>query len=305
MTTETKSLAGLGAARTLDELLAAVPPLGEFDSLEAVRPLADCDRRATGWLRTVAVWLLVLLSTATVMALVAGGLYLAGVGLTPVLSPSANRLIDGFGEAPLQVFLFILGAAITALFFNYAGPRQWLLNATGTFRRRIELRLLLLQAIQTQLNRNRKIVNNDWSQAVCQTCLAWYERYWVRFAYWRWLSFARCRKCHSDLTCYAQVRKIQGWLDHGMEESQGKSGHVVKVNMLHRLPAKSLALPTDLDELVIADVEDEDVETLIFIYRSKQPQTDLPRPKRLRFHFTGNSNVSLMGRRQLERNFAS
>jgi hypothetical protein len=88
-----------------------------------------------------------------------------------------------------------------------------------------------------------------------------------------------------------------------MGESQEQMGDAVRVNMLHRLAPHSLSLPTDLDELVVADAEDEDVETLIFIYRKEQPRTDLPKPKRLRCRLTGNSTVSQMGQRQLKRNF--
>jgi hypothetical protein len=88
-----------------------------------------------------------------------------------------------------------------------------------------------------------------------------------------------------------------------MVTSQEQAGDAVRVNMLHRLPPRSLPLPTDLDELVVADAGDEDVETLIFFYRSVQPRTRLPRPGRLRFRLTEDSSVSQMSWRQLKQNF--
>jgi hypothetical protein len=293
----------LKGAKTLDEMLEAVPLLAECDTLEALPPLANYDRRADGWFTTMGYWLLVMLLTVGLMVLVVSALVWLGELLISAVGPSADELMNGLGGLPLRLLVLVLVAGLSVLFFYSMGPRKWLVNSTRIFRQRVRLRLLLLRAIRAHLDRNREIVGNQWRRAVCRICLARYECHRVRFAYWRWLGFARCRKCHSDHACYAHVRRIQGWLGHGMGESQGQAGDVVKVNLLHRLPPRSLSLPTDLDELVVADAEDEDVETLIFLYRREQPRTDLPKPKRLRCHLTGSSTVSLMGQRQLKRNF--
>ena len=88
-----------------------------------------------------------------------------------------------------------------------------------------------------------------------------------------------------------------------MRASQEQTNDAVRVNLLHRLPPRSLPLPTDLDELVVADADDEDVETLILFYLSVQPRTRLPKPRRLRFRLTEDSNISQMSWRQLKQNF--
>jgi hypothetical protein len=290
-------------ASTLDEMLEAVPLLGEYDSLGAVPTLAAYDRRAKGWFAAVFSWLGVVLATAWAMSFVGVMLTVAGWGLSQALGPSADELISGLGGTPLQLTIGLVGLTLGGLAFNYAGPRRWLVGSTRTLRLQVRLRVLLLRAIRSQLARNRKVVENNWRRAVCQNCLARYELHRVRFAYWRWLSFARCRKCHGDHACYSRVRRIEGWLDEGMGESQEQTGDAVRVNLLYRLPPRSVPLPTDLDELVVADAEDEDVETLIFFYRSVQPRTNLPKPKRLRFRLTKDSNVSQMSWRQLNQNF--
>lgn len=293
----------LRRAHTLEEMLEAVPLLGAFDSLEAVPLLASQDRRATGWLRAVSAWLGVVLATAWAMSFAAGLLVVAGGWLSKELGPPADGLMEGLGGAPLSLLIGLLGLALLGLAFNFGGPRRWLVKATRTLRLQIRLRLLLLRAIREQVARNRAIVNNDWRRAVCRNCLARYELHRVRFAYCRWIRFARCRSCKGDHACYAGVRRIEGWLDGRMKAGQERSGDAVRVNMLRRLPPRPLPLPADLDELVVAAAEDEHVETLILIYRGVQPRTSLPKPKRLRFRLTDDSTVSQMGWRQLSRNF--
>lgn len=296
--------ANLLDARTLDKMLEVVPLLGECDTLEAAPILALYDRFSQGWLTAGVLWLATVLTIALLMSMVGAVLVVTGQALMPQLVSWADQLADGLSGGPLMVLMGIVGVGIAVLIFNFAGLRRWLMNSTRTFSRRIQLRLLLLQAIRAQVDRNRGIIDNNWAGAVCRACLARYERYRVRFAYWRWISFGRCRKCHGDRHCYTRVRKIAGWLDHAMSASQEQAGDVVKINMLHRLPPRSLSLPIDLEELVIAHAEDEDVETLILLYRSNQPRTDLPKPKRLRCRLTRNSTVSQMGRRQLKQNFS-
>jgi hypothetical protein len=290
-------------ACTLDEMLETVPLLGDYDSLEAIPPLATYDRMATGWFAAVFTWLGIMLTIAWLMSSLAVLVAAAGWALNLKLRPSADELIDGLGGTPLQILIALVGLMLVVLAFNFAGPRRWLVNSTRTLCLRLRLRILLLRAIRSQLDRNRRMVDNDWRNAVCRNCLARYELHRVRFAYWRWLSFARCRTCHGDHVCYTRARKIEGWLDDRMAASQEQTGDAVRVNLLHCLPPQSLPLPADLDELVVADTEDEDVETLIFFYRSVQPQTSLPKPKRLRFRLTEDSNVSQMSWRQLNRNF--
>jgi hypothetical protein len=290
-------------AHTLEEMLEVVPRLGECDSLGAVPALATYDRQAIGWLTSVFSWLGAVLAVALAMLFVGGLLFLAGRSLSQWLGPSADGLIDGLGGTPLQLLISLAGLTLCVLAFNHAGPRRVLADSTHRLHLRLRLRILLLRATRSQLARNQEIVANDWRGAVCQTCLSRFELHRVRFAYWRWLSFARCRGCHDDGACYARVRRIEGWLDGRMGASQEQAGDAVRVNMLHRLPPRSLPLPTDLDELVVADVGDEDVEMLIFYYRSAQPRTRLPRPGRLRFRLTEDSSVSQMSWRQLKQNF--
>ena len=290
-------------ARTLEEMLEAVPCLGECDSLEAVPALATYDRQAVGWLTSVFSWLGAVLAVAFGMSFVGGLLFLAGWGLSQWLGPTADGLIDGLGGTPLHLLISLVGLALCVSAFNHAGPRRVLADSTHRLHLRLRLRTILLRATRSQLARNRKIVADDWRGAVCQNCLSRFELHRVRFAYWRWLSFARCRGCHDDGACYARVRRIEGWLDCRMGASQEQAGDAVRVNMLHRLPPRSLPLPTDLDELVVADAGDEDVEMLIFFYRSVQPRTRLPKPGRLRFRLTEDSSVSQMSWRQLRQNF--
>ena len=57
-------------ARTLEEMLEAVPQLGEFDSLQAVPALATYDRQATGWLTSLFSWLGIMLATMLAMSIV-------------------------------------------------------------------------------------------------------------------------------------------------------------------------------------------------------------------------------------------
>jgi hypothetical protein len=290
-------------ARTLEEMLEVVPRLGECDSLGAVPALATYDRQAVGWLTSIFSWLGAVLAVAWGMSIVGGLLFLAGCGLSEWFGPTADGLIEGLGGMLLHLFISLAGIALFVSAFNHAGPRRVLADSTHKFHSRLQLRTRLLRASRSQLARNRSIVAGDWRRAVCQNCLSRFELYRVRFAYWRWLSFARCHGCQDDGACYARVRRIEGWLDGRMVASQEQVGDVVRVNMLHRLPPRSLPLPTEMDELIVADAGDEDVETLILVYRRAQPRPRLPRPGRLRFRLTEDSSVSQMSWRQLKQNF--
>jgi hypothetical protein len=303
LSSNTKVSANLLGAQTLEQMLEAVPQLGQYDSLEAVPVLAVYDRLSRGWLTVAVLWLAMITMLLLLMATVIIVLFLLGDLIVLRLTPITDQWI-GTANVPL-LQLLRTAASMAIVFFAFkAGPRRWLVSSTDKFKRRIRLRLVLLQAITLQLERNRRLVDSNWRRAVCKNCLARLDRYTVRFAYWRWIRFARCRKCFDDQSCYTRVSTIAGWLDHEMNASQEQAGEVVKVNLLHRLPPRSLPLPIDLEELVIADVEDEDVETLIFLYRSQQPKTDLPKPKRLRCRLTRNSTVSPISRRQLKQNFS-
>ena len=292
------------AAHTLEQRLEAVPLLGECDTLEAVSVLARCDRESYGWFTISVFWLA---SVAMVVWLMLGlclVLFLVAGSLASWLTPPVEDVLGTIGGTLLWLLILAVGALLALLIFNRAGPRRWLGSATNRLRRRIRLRVLLLQAIRSQRARNQRLINGRWQKAVCRTCLARYKAYRVRFAYLRWITFGHCRKCLDDSLAYTGVERIAGWLDHGMAHSHDQVGNVVRVNMLYRLPPRSESLPIDLDELVVANVEDEDVELLIFFYRSEQPQTELPKPKRLRCRLMGLSNVSQTSRRQLKRHFA-
>ncbi|HEY0171062.1 MAG TPA: hypothetical protein VGB98_08560 [Pyrinomonadaceae bacterium] len=290
-------------ARTTEEMIEAVPRLGEFDSLGAVPALAGYDHRATGWVTSVLLWLGKVLAVACAMSCVAGLLAIAGWILSEWLRQSADGLAEGLGGTPLRLLLGVAELALCALAFNYAGPRRWLADSMRALRLRLRLRVLLLGAIRSQVARNRRIVADDWRGAVCLNCLSRYELHRVRFSYWRWLGFARCRECRDDRACHARARSIEGWLDGRMGANHEQAGDAVRVNLLHRLPPLSLPLPADLDELVVAHAGDEGVETFIFFYRGAQPRTRLPRPGRLRFRLTEDSSISQMSWRQLKRNF--
>lgn len=315
-------------ARTLEEMLQVVPLLGECDSLGAADALAAYDRQAVGWLTSVLSWLGVVLGVASAMLLVGGLLFKVGQVLGESLRESADGLIDGSGGVPLHLLLGLAGLALWGLAFYHAGPRRWLVAATRRLLSRLSLRVELLRAVRSQVERNRRIVAGDWRGAVCRDCLSRYELHRVRLAYGRRPGFGRCRECHNDAACYARVRRIEGWLDERMAESQLRAGDAVRVNLLdrlqpprgtrrarapspspgrvsrpHRLAANSLPLPADMDELVIGDAGDEEVETFIFLYRGVQPRTRLPRPDRLSFRLTEDSGVSPMSWRQLKQNF--
>lgn len=304
MSSVTPTSANLLVAQTLEQMLEAVPLLGECDTLEAVPVLADYDRRSQGWLTITVWWLATVMMITLLMAVIVAFLFLASDFLASLLTPIAEQWIGEASSTLLRILFSVVSAGIIFLVFDGAGPKRWLVSSTGTLRRRIRLRLFLLNAIRLQIERNRRQVDYNWRRTVCQNCLARFQQHRVRFAYCRWISFVRCRKCLSDKYCYTRVSTIAGWLDQCMSASQEQAGDVVKVNMLHRLPPRSLPLPIDLEELVVADAEDEVVETLIFLYRSQQPQTDLPKPKRLRCRLTRNSTVSQMSRRQLKKNFS-
>ena len=89
-----------------------------------------------------------------------------------------------------------------------------------------------------------------------------------------------------------------------MNTGQEQVGDQVKVNMLDRLPPRTSSLAIDLEELVIGEVEDYDVETLILHYRSQQSKVGLPQAKRMRCRLVRNSTASQMSRRQLKQSFA-
>jgi len=304
VTAETNIPPNLRTAQTLEQMIEVVPQVGECDTLEAVTVLADYDRRSKGWLTLAGLWLLSIMFLASLMLGLVAALFLLSDYVAGVLTPTVDPWLGEYSNTLLRLLLGVISALIVFFFFDRAGPKRWLINSTNTLKRRIQLRLLLLRAIRSLIERNSKNVNGNWRSAVCQKCLARFERYWVRFAYWRWISFARCRKCLDDRECYTMVKTIAGWADRGMIESQEQVGNHVKVNMLHRLPPRSLSLPIDLEELVIANVEDDDVEILIFLYREQQPKTDLPKAKRLRCRLARNSTASQMSRRQLKQSFA-
>lgn len=291
-----------GGAKTLADMLTAVPLLGECDSLETLVPLASYDRQAKGWLGALGEWLLVVLMATSLLSLIIGVLYLVATWLIPTLSPSVNDLMEGLGDVPLQLVVYSAAIAAVSL-VSYFRLWPWLAHSTHLFAQRINLRVLLLSAISSQVKRNQALVGDNWRLAVCQTCLARLERFRVRFAYWRWLGFARCRKCHDDHNCYTGVRSVEGWLDRAMTTAQQKVGDAVRVNLLQRLPPGPASLSLDLEEVVVADAEDEEVETLILLYHSVQRSGGLPRARRMRCRLTGNTTVSLMGRRQLKQNF--
>ena len=281
MNSSPKVSTDLVGAKTLADMLKAVPLLGECDSLEALVPLASYDRQAKGWLGTLGSWLLVVLMATSLLSLMIGVLYLLTTWLIPTLSPSANDLREGLGEEPLQ-FVVYLAAIIAVSLAFYFWIKPWLVNSTRLFTNRINLRVLLLGAIRSQVKRNQELVGQNWRLAVCQTCLARLQRFRVRFAYWRWIRFARCRKCHDDRNCYTGVRSVEGWLDRAMSTAQQKVGDAVRVNLLQRLPPGPASLSVDLEEFVVADAEDEEVETLILLYHSVQRTAGLPRARRMR-----------------------
>jgi hypothetical protein len=304
MTAEMNIPANLRTAQTLEQMFEAVPQLSEYDSLEAVRVLAGYDRRSKGWLTLAGLWLLTIMLLVDLTMLLAGVLFWLSDFVATLLTPSVEPWLGQSSHILLRILLSVISAVIIVFFFYRAGPKRWLIKATSTLRRRIQLRLLLLKAIRSHIERNSKKVSGSWRSAVCQNCLARFERYRVRFAYWRLISFARCRKCLDDRECYTSVKTIAGWVDRSMSAGQEQVGNEVKVNMLHRLPPRSVSLPVDLEELVIADVEDDDVEILILLYRSRQPKTDLPKAKQLRCRLARNSTASQMSRRQLKQSFA-
>lgn len=302
MNSSPKISTDLVGAKTLTDMLKAVPLLGECDSLEALVPLAAYDRQAKGWLGTVGEWLLVVLISTCLLSFMIGVLYLLTTWLTPTLSPSVNDLMDGLGEVPLQFVVYLAAIVAVSLVF-YFRLWPWLADSTRLLTKRINLRVLLFSAINSQIKRNQALVGDNWRLAVCQTCLARHERFRVQFAYWRWIGFARCRKCHDDHNCYTGVRSVEGWLDRAMSAAQQKVGDAVRVNLLHRLPPGPASLAVDIEEVVVADAEDEEVETLILLYHSVQRTAGLPRARRMRCRLTGNTTISLMGRRQLKQNF--
>jgi len=291
-------------AHTLEQMLDAVPRLGQCDSLAAVPVLASYDRQSYGWLSTVVFWLTTVALIAVFMIGVGFILFSLGISLVSVLTPQLENLVGATGGPLAQLLLFLAGAMLVVLIFNKLGPRRALVDATRRFQQRIRLRLLLLKAIGSQKQRNQTLVAGRWQTAVCRICLAHFKAYRVRFAYSRWLTFGRCRKCLDDRNGYTGVERIAGWLDHGMPVSHEQVRNAVRVNLRFRLPPHSELWPTDLDELVIANVDDEDVELLIFCYRSQQPQTELPKPKRLPCRVTGTSAISQISRRQLRRYFS-
>jgi hypothetical protein len=285
-------------------MIEVVPQVGECDTLEAVGVLADYDRRSKGWLTLGGLWLLSIILLAFLMIALMVILYALSDFAAGLLAPNVEPWLGESSGPLLRLLLGVISTVIIVFFFDRAGPKRWLFNSTRTLKRRIQLRFLLLEAIRSLIERNSSKVDGNWQRAVCQKCLARFEKYRIRFAYWRLISFARCRKCRDDRECYTMVKTITGWVDRGMIESQEQVGNQVKVNMLHRLPPRQLTLPIDLEELVIANVEDDDVELLIFLYRSLQPKTDLPKAKRLRCRLARNSTASQMSRRQLKQSFA-
>lgn len=285
-------------------MLEVVPQVGECDTLEAVTVLADYDRQSKGWLTLAGLWLLTIVLLASLMIALVAILFVLSDFVAALLTPTVDPWLGESSGTLLRLLLGVISVVIIVFFFDRAGPKRWLINSTSKLRRRVQLRLLLLKAIRSLIERNSQKVNGNWRSAVCQKCLARFVRYRVRFAYWRLISFARCRKCLDDRECYTMVKTIAGWLDRGMDTSQEQVGDQLKVNMLDRLPPRSLSLPIDLEELVVANVEDDDVEVLILLYRSLQPKTDLPKAKRLRCRLARNSTASQMSRRQLKQSFA-
>ncbi len=302
MTTEMP--ANLRTAETLEQMLEVVPLVAECDTLEAVTLLAKYDRQSKGWLTLACRWLLTITLLALLMAALIAVLFLLSDLIASLLVPSVDPWLGESSGVVLRILLGVTSALIIVAFFDMAGPKRWLINSTRTLGRRIRLRLLLLEAIRSQIERNSRQVAGSWRRAVCQNCLARFERYRVRFSYWRLVAFARCRKCMDDHDCYTRVRTIAGWLDRGMSTSQEQVGDQVKVNMLDRLPPRSSSLAIDLEELVIGEVEDYDVETLILHYRSQQSKVGLPQAKRMRCRVVRNSTASQMSRRQLKQSFA-
>ena len=290
-------------ASTLEQMLHAVPLLGECDSLEAVPVLASYDRQSYGWLSTGIFWLTTVALSALFMTGIGMILFYSAGFFASLLTPRMEDLLGNI-SGPLINLLFYTGGALIGLLIFNKGPWRWLVSTTERLIRRVRLRVLLLDAIRAQKERNRRLIDGSWRHTVCRVCLARFKADRVRFAYCRWITFGRCRKCLNDHEGYTGVERITGWLDHDMTASQEQVGTAVRVNMLFRLPPRSEELPLDLDDLVIANVEDEDVEMLIFFYRARQPQTELPKPKRLRCRLTGHSTVSQLSLRQLRRWFA-
>lgn len=284
-------------------MLEAVPLLARYDTLEPVDILARYDRQSQGWLTLGVLWLRTIAILTALMLLLIAVL----IVLTDLISSALTPVIEQwFGDSSgvlLRILFGLVSAGVVYLVF-VLGPMRWLINSTKTMRQRVELRLRLLKAIRSHIDRNRVKVSRYWRRTVCRTCLVRFEGYAVRFAYWRVVVFGRCPKCRSDNECYTRVKTIAGWLDRKMDASHEQVGEEVKVNMLLRIPPNSLPLAIGLEELVIAQVEDDDVEILILHYRSIHSRAGLPKPKRLPCRLALNSTASQMSRRQLKESFA-
>src|SRR5437870_11951584 len=111
----------LTSARTLDEMLEAVPLLGECDTLDAVPTLASYDLRAQGWFETFGRWLLVVLLTTALMVVVVWVLVQGGGWLVSAVRLSAGESMNGPGDLLLRLLVFVLVVGLTLLFFYFMG----------------------------------------------------------------------------------------------------------------------------------------------------------------------------------------
>jgi len=182
-------------------------------------------------------------------------------------------------------------------------PFHWLYTGARLLTKRVQLRMLLAQAVRAHQKRNAEAVGGEWRTAVCTECLARFEQCSESISYWRRLRYAWCRNCHSDLHCFAGVQLIEGRLDRHLTVAQEQMEKVLQIDMLTRLLPNAPNMPIDLEAIAIADADDEDIEGFIVAYREKEVEDNLQPLKRLGCRIEPNASVSEITMRNLKKAF--
>lgn len=175
-----------------------------------------------------------------------------------------------------------------ALARPFAWPFFAIRTAIERMTARVRARTAIIAAVRHHRARNRALVGKRGQMAICGEHLARFKRRQVRLAYglrWRYWS---CRYCDSDVHAIPNIAVLRGAFDQDMQECLEQEGDVLVVNLL-----RSNAIPLDLQELLVARVEDDhDIEKFITAYENQCLNSQgIPELSRIRLRISPQSNL--------------
>jgi hypothetical protein len=209
--------------------------------------------------------------------------------------PSIGLVITLCGLA--LVYPFGLGIRLAR---PVAWPFFWLRRSVENLLEQVRAHLAVRRAVQYHRARNRKLVGERGSRAVCREHVARFEPRRVQLSYGRQWIYWRCRVCHRDEQAIPDVHVVRGVFDAKMIERLRLEGKTLLVNLLDQ----SGSFPCDLQEVCVKQVSDpHDVERFVVAYRNFASPVKIPRLKQIKLEIVADVHLGASAERMLRDNF--